>query len=98
MLNLTEADDVENHAVFWNFTDKNNNKESVLVRWLPGSEPEVSTGKTGRIEFTLKRCCMKLKNLQETDSGVYTGRVMGAVDLETKAEYNVTVQGGFVRI
>ena len=26
MLNLTEADDLENSAVFWNFTDKSSNE------------------------------------------------------------------------
>ncbi|XP_036939476.1 SLAM family member 7-like isoform X2 [Acanthopagrus latus] len=92
MLNLTEADDLENSAVFWNFTDKSSNEESVLVKWRPGTEPEVSPGYRGRIEFPVNRCCVNLKNLQETDSGVYTGHVMGAVGLISSTEYKVTVQ------
>ena len=98
MLNLNDTDDPENIVVFWNFTDKSNNKESVLVKWLAGTEPEVSPGYRGRTEITEKRCRVKLKNLQETDSGVYTGHVMGAVGLISSTEYNVTVQGGFVHI
>ncbi|KAM8728916.1 uncharacterized protein AB9X84_002022 isoform 3-T4 [Acanthopagrus schlegelii] len=92
ILNLTEADDLENRAVFWNFTDKSSNEESVLVKWHPRTEPEVSPGYRGRIEFPVNRCCVKLKNLQETDNGVYTGRVMGSVGLISSTEYNVTVQ------
>ncbi|XP_030258821.1 natural killer cell receptor 2B4-like [Sparus aurata] len=89
MLNLTEADVPENRAVYWNF---NNSDKEFLVRWLPPKEPEVSPGYTGRIEFTVKKYCVKLKNLQETDSKVYTARVIGAVGVETKAEYYLTVQ------
>ncbi|XP_073347747.1 uncharacterized protein [Pagrus major] len=92
MLNLTEADDLENSAVIWNFNNTSSNKESVLVRWFPPKEPEVLPGYKGRIEFTVKKYCVKLKNLQETDSGVYFARVMGAVDVQTTAEHSVTVQ------
>ncbi|XP_030258819.1 SLAM family member 9-like [Sparus aurata] len=91
MLNLKEADDLENSFVSWNFNNKSINKDLILVRWLPRTEPEVSPGYKGRIEFTVTRCCVKLKNLQETDSGVYTARVIGAVDEQT-TQYNVTVQ------
>ena len=97
MLNLTEADDLENSVVFWNFNNKSIYKDLILVKWLPGTEPEVSPGYRGRIEFPAKRCCVKLKNLQETDSGVYTGRVIGSADEQT-TQYKVTVQGGFVHI
>ena len=97
MLNLTEADDLENSIVFWNFNNKSINKDLILVRWLPRTEPEVSPGYRGRIEFTVKKYCVKLKNLQETDSGVYAGRVMGSADEQT-TQYKVTVQGGFVHI
>ncbi|XP_030258828.1 SLAM family member 9-like [Sparus aurata] len=90
MLNLTEADDLEYSAVFWNFNNKSSNKESVLVRWLPGTEPQVSPGYRGRIEFTVKKYCVKLKTLQETDSGVYTAQVFG--DDKQTTQYNVTVQ------
>uniref|UniRef100_A0A671VG08 Immunoglobulin V-set domain-containing protein n=1 Tax=Sparus aurata TaxID=8175 RepID=A0A671VG08_SPAAU len=95
MLNLTEADVPENRAVYWNF---NNSDKEFLVRWLPPKEPEVSPGYTGRIEFTVKKYCVKLKNLQETDSKVYTARVIGAVGVETKAEYYLTVQVSPVKL
>ena len=97
MLNLTEADDPENSVVFWNFNNKSSNTGSLLVRWLPRAEPEVFPGYTGRIKFTVEKYCVKLKNLQETDSGVYTARVIGAVDKQT-TQYNVSVQGGFIHI
>ncbi|XP_073348010.1 uncharacterized protein [Pagrus major] len=92
MLNLTEADDLENSAVIWNFNNKSSNEVSILVRWFLRTEPKVSPDYTGRIEFTVKKYCVKLKNLQETDSGVYTGQVFGGVDVQTRAEYSVTVQ------
>ncbi|KAM8727910.1 SLAM family member 5-like [Acanthopagrus schlegelii] len=91
MLNLTEADDLENSVVSWNFNNKSINKDLILVRWLPHTEPEVSPGYRGRIEFPVNRCCVKLKNLQETDSGVYTGRGIGSADEQT-TQYKVTVQ------
>ena len=96
MLNLNEADSLEKSAVYWIFNNKSNDKESVLVTWYPRTEPEVSPGYKGRIKFTVKKYCVKLKNLQETDSGVYTAKVMSA-DVQT-TQYNVTVQGGFVHI
>uniref|UniRef100_A0A671VDW9 Immunoglobulin V-set domain-containing protein n=1 Tax=Sparus aurata TaxID=8175 RepID=A0A671VDW9_SPAAU len=96
MLNLTEADVLEDSAVFWNFNDKSSNKESVIVRWLPGTVPHVSLGYRGRIEFTVKKYCVKLKTLQETDSGVYTATVFGEVKQTT--QYNVTVQVSPVRL
>uniref|UniRef100_A0A671VF66 Immunoglobulin V-set domain-containing protein n=1 Tax=Sparus aurata TaxID=8175 RepID=A0A671VF66_SPAAU len=96
MLNLTEADDLEYSAVFWNFNNKSSNKESVLVRWLPGTEPQVSPGYRGRIEFTVKKYCVKLKTLQETDSGVYTAQVFG--DDKQTTQYNVTVQVSPVKL
>ncbi|XP_073347749.1 SLAM family member 9-like [Pagrus major] len=91
MLNLNETDVLEDSAVIWNFNNKSGNKVS-LWKWFPPKEPEVPPGYKGRIEFTVKKYCVKLKNLQETDSGVYTARVFRDVDFETIAEYNVTVQ------
>ncbi|XP_030258818.1 CD48 antigen-like isoform X2 [Sparus aurata] len=92
MLNLTEADDLEKRLVFWNFNNKTSTNDSLIVNWLPGSKPEVSSGYEERIEFTVKKYCVKLKNLQQTDSGVYTARVMRASNFETRVEYKVTVQ------
>ena len=97
MLNLNDTDVPENSVVSWNFNNKSIYKDLMLVRWLPGTEPEVSPSYRGRIEFTVKKYWVKLKNLQETDSGIYTGRVMGVVDEQT-TQYKVTVQGGFVHI
>ncbi|XP_073348208.1 SLAM family member 5-like [Pagrus major] len=91
MLNLTEADVEKDNDVYWNFNNRSTNKVSILVRWYPRTEPAVSQGYTGRIEFTVKKYCVKLKDLQETDSGVYTAQVFRGV-FQTRAEYSVTVQ------
>ncbi|XP_074508222.1 uncharacterized protein LOC141777657 [Sebastes fasciatus] len=72
--------------VEWNF-----NKTDILVRFPSGREPLVSPGYAGRIEFPEKKYSVKLKNLTEADSGVYTAKVSSTGD-QTLAEYNVIVQ------
>uniref|UniRef100_A0A8C4H9P4 Immunoglobulin domain-containing protein n=1 Tax=Dicentrarchus labrax TaxID=13489 RepID=A0A8C4H9P4_DICLA len=74
------------YSVVWTF-----NKKDVLVRFSPGREPTVSPAYTGRVEFSVIDYSLKVKNLQEADSGVYTARVIR--DIEEQTEYNVTVQG-----
>ncbi|KAG8013828.1 hypothetical protein GBF38_016017, partial [Nibea albiflora] len=69
LLNLTEADVPEDFIVVWIF-----NKKTVLVRFLADAKPKVYDAYTGRVEFSMKKFSVKLKNLQEADSGVYTAQ------------------------
>uniref|UniRef100_A0A8C4GRW2 Immunoglobulin V-set domain-containing protein n=1 Tax=Dicentrarchus labrax TaxID=13489 RepID=A0A8C4GRW2_DICLA len=86
LLNVMKADVVQDvFSVVWTF-----NKKDVLVTFLPGREPTVSPAYTGRVEFSENDYSLKVKNLQEADSGVYTARVIR--DIEEQTEYNVTVQ------
>ncbi|XP_026169839.1 CD48 antigen-like isoform X1 [Mastacembelus armatus] len=73
-------------VVFWRF-----NTSSVIVRFLPGKEPIVTEVYTGRVEFLQKKYSVTLKNLQESDSGVYTAQLIGTEE-QTVAEHKVTVQ------
>ncbi|XP_047446567.1 SLAM family member 5-like [Mugil cephalus] len=86
---LEVMDDVtkEFDLFLWTFDTSN-----VLVRYSPGGKPRVSEGYTGRVEFSVENYSVKLKNLQDDDSGVYTARVTGDKD-QTIAKYMVTVQG-----
>ncbi|XP_050925809.1 uncharacterized protein LOC108884315 isoform X2 [Lates calcarifer] len=87
LLELMEADvPEEDFLLSWRFNETVN-----LVRFLPGTEPRVPDAYTGRVEFSVKNYSVKLKNLQEADSGVYTAQVTGDRE-QTVAEYNVTVQ------
>ncbi|XP_028282593.1 uncharacterized protein LOC114449280 isoform X1 [Parambassis ranga] len=86
-LDVNEADVPEGFVVFfWTFNGKNN-----LVSFSPNSKPNILGDYTGRIELSEKKYSVTLKNLQNTDSGVYTARVTTYVD-KTLAEYKVTVQ------
>ncbi|XP_056246679.1 uncharacterized protein LOC130178456 [Seriola aureovittata] len=68
------------------------NGSNTLVSFPPGREPIVSDVYTGRVEASVKNFSVKLKNLQEADSGVYTARVTGTQGDKTPAGYSVTVQ------
>ncbi|XP_051259862.1 CD48 antigen isoform X2 [Dicentrarchus labrax] len=86
LLNVTKADVLQDvFSVVWKF-----NKKDVLVRFSPGREPTVLPAYTGRVEFSVNDYSLKVKNLQEADSGFYTARVTR--DIEELTEYNVTVQ------
>uniref|UniRef100_A0A8D0A578 Immunoglobulin domain-containing protein n=1 Tax=Sander lucioperca TaxID=283035 RepID=A0A8D0A578_SANLU len=85
LLNVTIADDPEEDPVFWRF-----NKTVNLVRFLPGREPKVSDEYSLRIEL-LEKYSVKLKNLEEADSGVYTAVVSGDTDKQITG-YKITVQ------
>ncbi|XP_074508216.1 SLAM family member 9-like isoform X2 [Sebastes fasciatus] len=74
--------------VEWNF-----NKTIILALFRPDREPSVFANYTGRIEFPEKKYSVKLKNLQETDRGVYTARLVLDQEVRTLAQYNVIVQG-----
>ncbi|XP_056247902.1 CD48 antigen-like [Seriola aureovittata] len=88
LLEAMEDDVPEDFIVLsWIFNGKN-----VLVTFSPGREPRVSdVVYTGRVEASVKNFSVKLKNLQEADSGVYTARVIGDQE-QILAEYSVTVQ------
>ncbi|XP_047446575.1 SLAM family member 5-like isoform X1 [Mugil cephalus] len=73
----------------WTFDTSNSTN---LVRYSPGGKPTVSEGYTGRVEFSVENYSVKLKNLQDDDSGVYTAQVTGDKE-QTIAKYMVTVQG-----
>ncbi|XP_047446571.1 T-lymphocyte surface antigen Ly-9-like [Mugil cephalus] len=68
------------------------NTSNVLVGYSSVGVQTVSEGYTGRVEFSVENYSVKLKNLQDDDSGVYTARVTGYKQ-QTIAEYMVTVQG-----
>ncbi|XP_035861350.1 uncharacterized protein LOC118495915 isoform X1 [Sander lucioperca] len=89
LLNVTIADDPEEDTVTWKF-----NKTVNLVRFLPGRGPKVSDDYSGRIEL-LEKYSVKLKNLQEEDSGVYTAVVSGDKEKQITG-YKITVQGEFI--
>ncbi|KAI9544342.1 hypothetical protein NQZ68_001214 [Dissostichus eleginoides] len=64
--------------------------KSNIVRFT-SNDKGVSANYDGRIEFPVNNYSVKLKNLQEADSGVYTA-VLERVKPENVAEYNVKVQ------
>ncbi|KAK9538497.1 hypothetical protein VZT92_003661 [Zoarces viviparus] len=77
------------YFVKWKFNER------VIVVFDTEGGRIIDPGFTGRIEFPVKTFSVKLKNLQEADSGVYAAqvsRIMGGGML-TLAEYKVTVQG-----
>uniref|UniRef100_A0A3Q1IW36 Immunoglobulin V-set domain-containing protein n=1 Tax=Anabas testudineus TaxID=64144 RepID=A0A3Q1IW36_ANATE len=63
------------------------NGSDVLVTYSPGREPTVSDG----VEFSVVNYSVKLKNLQKTDSGVYTAQITGG-KIQIEVKYVVTVQ------
>uniref|UniRef100_A0A7N8X4C0 Immunoglobulin V-set domain-containing protein n=1 Tax=Mastacembelus armatus TaxID=205130 RepID=A0A7N8X4C0_9TELE len=76
----------EDDIVLWRF-----NTSSVIVTFSPGKEPIVSEVYTGRVEFPQKKYSVTLKNLQESDSGVYTAQLIGSAETQTVAEHKLTV-------
>ncbi|XP_028448967.1 uncharacterized protein LOC114565244 [Perca flavescens] len=85
LLNVTLADDPKDDAVFWRF-----NKTVNLVRFLAGTETKVFDDYSGRIEL-LENYSVKLKNLQEADSGVYIAVVSRDKEKQITG-YKITVQ------
>ncbi|XP_035861352.1 uncharacterized protein LOC118495916 [Sander lucioperca] len=82
-LNVTIADVSTEDLVFWRF-----NKTVNLARFSPGIF--VFDNYKERIEF-LEKYSVKLKNLQEADSGVYTVLVSGDKEKQITG-YKITVQ------
>ncbi|XP_068587429.1 uncharacterized protein [Cebidichthys violaceus] len=75
-------------VVTWKF-----NNTVDLVVFAPGGTRSVLPDFTGRIEFPVKKFSVKLKNLQESDSGVYAARVSTLQGDKQLAKYKVIVQG-----
>ncbi|XP_075953926.1 uncharacterized protein LOC142956289 [Anarhichas minor] len=86
---ILNVDDVPEKflIVDWKFN------KMVVVVFAPGGGRSVIPDFTGRIEFPVKTFSVKLKNLQEADSGVYAARVATLQGDKPLAEYKVTVQG-----
>ncbi|XP_034008790.1 SLAM family member 9-like isoform X1 [Trematomus bernacchii] len=89
LLNVTKDDVLQDVFSFsWKF------KENLKVLTVnPGNTPNVFPDYTGRIEFLVNNFSVKLKNLQEADSGVYTAVVTKLSGEETEAaKYKIKVQ------
>ncbi|XP_035994467.1 SLAM family member 7 isoform X2 [Fundulus heteroclitus] len=86
-LNVSEADVPKDFHIFlWKFVT-----EDVLVSFFSNGESKVHGVYAGRIDFSEKKHSIKLKNLQKSDSGLYTAVVIAASE-QTLNEYNVTIQ------
>ncbi|XP_062413726.1 uncharacterized protein LOC119209535 [Pungitius pungitius] len=75
------------------YVDWKINKTVQLVRIPLNKEPHVLHSFTGRFEFPEKKFSVILKNLQETDSGVYSAVAGTSTGDKPVSEYKVTVQG-----
>ncbi|KAG7231695.1 hypothetical protein INR49_010472 [Caranx melampygus] len=82
-----EVDVLDFYFIRWAF-----NENATLVIFLPAREPTVSDLYRGRVEVSVKNFSVKLKNLQKSDSGVYTARVVGADKNQILAGYLVIVK------
>ncbi|KAM9323099.1 SLAM family member 7-like [Pholidichthys leucotaenia] len=78
----------ENFLIFrWVFeTDIN------LISFLRGGDTEVSDSYSERIEFSKENHSVKLKRLQEADSGTYTAKVATSKNELTLVTYSIIVQ------
>ncbi|KAL3055589.1 hypothetical protein OYC64_018293 [Pagothenia borchgrevinki] len=85
LLNVTKAVVLGEFDIFsWKC-----NKSSIVR--FNSNDKKVSANYTGRLEFPVNNYSVKLKNLQETDSGVYSAEVTKE-SIEEVAKYNVKVQ------
>ncbi|KAK9538498.1 hypothetical protein VZT92_003662 [Zoarces viviparus] len=87
---ILNVDDVteEVFLVDWKF-----NKMAYIVIFAPDGNRSVHNEFIGRVEFLVKKFSVKLKNLQEADSGVYAAGVLMHQGEKQLVEYKVTVQG-----
>ncbi|XP_071372027.1 SLAM family member 9-like [Centroberyx affinis] len=74
------------HFFSWTFKGK-----YTVVSLSSKAEPTIHKSYTRRVEVSTEDYSLRLKNLQEADSGVYTAEMIGD-EKHTVAEYNVTVQ------
>ncbi|XP_010771310.1 SLAM family member 9-like, partial [Notothenia coriiceps] len=89
LLNVTNADVLQDVFSFsWKFNEKKN-----VLTVNSGNKPNVFPDYAGRVEFSVNNFSVKLKNLQEADSGVYTAVVIKhSGDVTEAAKYNIKVQ------
>ncbi|KAL3055508.1 hypothetical protein OYC64_018224 [Pagothenia borchgrevinki] len=89
LLNVMAADVLQDVFSFsWIFNEK-----KTLLTVHPGNSPNVFPDYDGRVEFLVNNFSVKLKNLQDADSGDYTTVVMKLSGDETEAaKYKITVQ------
>ncbi|XP_029970113.1 SLAM family member 5-like isoform X1 [Salarias fasciatus] len=89
---LLDVDNVT-EDFFFLFTWKFDEESLSLVTFGRDGTSEISPAYTGRIDIPdNKKYSVILKNLQETDSGVYTGRVTTAKGDSTLVQHNIIVQ------
>ncbi|PWA30031.1 hypothetical protein CCH79_00009723, partial [Gambusia affinis] len=69
----------------WQFTNK------AVVTFIIGFKSTVQESHVGRVDVLDEKSNVKLKNLQKSDSGIYTAKVTTPTDIEL-TQYNVTVQ------
>ncbi|XP_029971773.1 uncharacterized protein LOC115406040 isoform X3 [Salarias fasciatus] len=75
------------------FVWKLEKENSILVTFYPGGNSKISKAYTGRIDHPdNKKYSVILKNLQETDSRVYTGRLTTDDGDSTLVQHNIIVQ------
>ncbi|XP_063741010.1 SLAM family member 9-like isoform X2 [Eleginops maclovinus] len=89
LLKVPDDDALKDFNLFsWKF-----NVNIVLLTVSPGNNPNIFPNYKERVEFPVNNFSVKVKNLQEADSGVYTAEVLNNLGkLTTAAEYNVKVQ------
>ncbi|XP_043989636.1 uncharacterized protein LOC122840911 [Gambusia affinis] len=86
-LNVSEVDVPKDyHLLLWKFVT-----DDVLVSFFPNGKSKVRGAYSGRIDLLENKYSIKLKNLQKSDSGLYTAIVIAASE-EVLTGYNVTVQ------
>lgn len=90
-----KEDDIPKYVFIFKWTFKVDNS---LITFSLGREPTVTDDYFGRVEFSVRNHSVKLKNLQEADSGVYTAQVIGPQDKVILTEYNITVQGKYCNL
>uniref|UniRef100_A0A3P9MY74 Immunoglobulin V-set domain-containing protein n=1 Tax=Poecilia reticulata TaxID=8081 RepID=A0A3P9MY74_POERE len=92
-LNVSEAAVPKDyHLLLWKFVT-----DDVLVSFFPSGKSSVRGAYVGRIDLLEQKYSIKLKNLQKSDSGLYTAIVTASSE-EVLAEYNVTVQDPVGRV
>ncbi|XP_054914138.1 uncharacterized protein LOC129377942 [Poeciliopsis prolifica] len=86
-LNVSEVEVPKNyHLLLWKFAT-----DDVLVSFFPHGKSNLGNFYGTRIDLLEKRFSIKLKNLQKSDSGLYTAVVIAASE-KVLTGYNVTVQ------
>ncbi|XP_043989640.1 uncharacterized protein LOC122840913 [Gambusia affinis] len=85
ILNLTA--EIPSDAIIWSWKFTN----EAIVTFINGSKSTVQKSHIGRVDVLDEKSNVKLKNLQKSDSGIYTATVV-VPTAKTLTQYNVTVQ------